>query len=161
MGNVMANRFTAGWTEVDKEILLFGREVEGRSSTFWNSQQPFTDEDISYVKTKGEFVLWQQGKRAFSAEEVLTNKWIKTNPGGHTTQLYFYPDGTLQDVSLFDGVTLSGHWHLNEGKIAVTIEGQFHHYTFDIVANDDDSIHSAVEFEDGSLSTYLKVFCIR
>ncbi|MCE2595735.1 hypothetical protein K6Y31_13020 [Motilimonas cestriensis] len=146
------------WSELDKKILLYSREVEGHTSPFWNTCSPFDEELKSYVSTKGEYVLWLQSKRPLVEQEIVNTVWVKTNPSGYTTEMHFYANGTLRDIALFDRATLTGRWTLNKGVVNVAIQADKHLYEFDIVGSDDNGIHSAVEFEDGVLSSYLKLF---
>lgn len=146
------------WSELDKKILLFSREVEGHTSPFWNARTPFDEELKTYISTKGEYVLWLQGKRSLSEHEIVNAVWVKTNPSGYTTEMHFYANGTLRDIALFDRAALSGYWKINNGAVSVAIKADRHTYEFDIVGSDENGMHSAVEFEDGILSSYLKLF---
>ncbi len=143
--------------DIDKKIMLFGRETEGKRSRFWSSDGPFDDETRSYIATKGEFVLWEQSKREFTLSEVLERNWVKTCPAGYVTTLQFRDDGTLTDTTLFEGVELNGYWCLETGILKTKILGAKHTYEFDVLANETEHIHSAVEFEDGKLHSYLKL----
>ncbi len=146
------------WSELDKKILLYSREVEGHTSPFWNTRSPFDEELKTFVTTKGEYVLWLQSKRSLTHEEMINTVWVKTNPSGYTTEMHFYANGTLRDIALFDRATLAGKWHMDNGVVKVSIKADKHLYEFDIVGNDESGMHSAVEFEDGVLSSYLKIF---
>ncbi|MGF1755311.1 hypothetical protein L4C33_17170 [Vibrio makurazakiensis] len=100
---------------------------------------------------------WVNTKRALKSEEVADSVWIKSCTGGYITELHFQSDGTLTEFRLFDRFKTVGTWQEKEGLLHVTIVKGDNQYQFIIVGNADVNIHSAVEYKNGELHSYLKL----
>ncbi|MGF1682257.1 hypothetical protein [Photobacterium minamisatsumaniensis] len=100
---------------------------------------------------------WLTTKRHFTHDEVTTQHWIKTCSAGYITELMLYPDGSLDEFTLFKRLRTTGSWQLVDGLIELSIFKGDNHYQSAIVANKASSIHSAIEYKNGELHAYLKV----
>ncbi|MCP3701037.1 MAG: hypothetical protein GY920_21470 [Aliivibrio sp.] len=129
---------------------LFLREVNGAPITERN--------ELSHCTiTETEFAMWEGEKRDFSFDEAFESHWIKTCTAGYITELIFKADGSLTEFTLFNRLKTVGHWVLDEGLLYVSIFKGENQYDFIIVANDKVNIHSAIEYKNGELHSYLKL----
>ncbi|RYU68740.1 hypothetical protein ERW51_06650 [Aliivibrio finisterrensis] len=129
---------------------LFLREVNGAPIAERNELSHCTITEI-------EFVMWEREKRDFSFDEVFQSHWIKTCTTGYITELIFKADGSLIEFTLFDRLQTVGHWVLDEGLLYVSIFKGENQYDFVIVANSSVNIHSAIEYKNDELHSYLKL----
>ncbi|MDD9173911.1 hypothetical protein ERW49_09930 [Aliivibrio finisterrensis] len=129
---------------------LFLREVNGDPITERNELSHCT-----IIET--EFAMWEREKRDFSFDEVFESHWIKTCTAGYITELIFKADGSLTEFTLFDRLKTVGHWVLDEGLLYVSIFKGENQYDFVIVANSSVNIHSAIEYKNDELHSYLKL----
>jgi hypothetical protein len=100
---------------------------------------------------------WQRCKRAISESDVSNSHWIKTCTGGYITEVCFHSDGTLEEFRLFDRFATKGCWKVEDGLLNVDIYKGENHYHFSVVGNGEINIHSAVEYKNGELHSYLKL----
>ncbi|MGF1692690.1 hypothetical protein [Photobacterium kagoshimensis] len=108
-----------------------------------------------------DFHLWLENKRDFSIADTECRYWIKTCSAGHVTELQFFPDGTLDEFTLFRREHAKGIWHLEDGVIHVELNTAHNNYRYSIYANRLANIHSAVEYKNGALHAYLKLAQVR
>ncbi|KLV04041.1 hypothetical protein ABT56_15555 [Photobacterium aquae] len=106
---------------------------------------------------QADFDVWLGMKRSFNRAEVTAQVWIKSCSAGHVTELYLYPDGRLEEYTLFKRIRTIGRWALVQGMIALDIQSGDDRYQSWIVANRNSRIHSAIEYKNGELYAYLKV----
>ncbi|MDD9155656.1 hypothetical protein PVK64_05590 [Aliivibrio sp. S4TY2] len=104
-----------------------------------------------------EFATWGRDKRDFSFDEIFESHWIKTCTAGYITELIFKADGSVTEFTLFDRLKTVGHWKLDDGLLHVSIFKDENQYDFIIVANVKVNIHSAIEYKNGELHSYLKL----
>ena len=104
-----------------------------------------------------EFLNWSAIKRDFVISDIENRVWVKSCPGGYITEVHFHTDGTLNEYRLFDRFETKGHWYLKDGLLHVEIIKGDNRYQFSVVANGDLNIHSAVEYKNEELHSYLKL----
>ena len=112
--------------------------------------------DIALYDSK-EFLNWSAIKRDFVISDIENRVWVKSCPGGYITEVHFHTDGTLNEYRLFDRFETKGHWYLKDGLLHVEIIKGDNRYQFSVVANGDLNIHSAVEYKNEGLHSYLKL----
>ncbi|EHN69808.1 hypothetical protein [Aliivibrio fischeri] len=104
-----------------------------------------------------EFVTWGQQKRDFSFDEIFESHWVKTCTAGYITELIFSQNGSLIEFTLFDRLKTVGHWELIDGLLYISIFKNENQYDFVVVANSSVNIHSAIEYKNNELHSYLKL----
>ncbi|WP_375322507.1 hypothetical protein [Aliivibrio logei] len=129
---------------------LFLRETEGRP-IIEGGCQPLADIQIK------QYDKWLSEKRDFSLEEIDESNWIKSCTAGYITELIFKATGSLTEFTLFDRLKTVGHWELVDGLLYVSIFKGENQYDFVVVANSCINIHSAIEYKNDELHSYLKL----
>ncbi|MGR5558518.1 hypothetical protein ACQKQC_19785 [Vibrio fortis] len=104
-----------------------------------------------------EYLNWRVTKRDFVISDIENRVWVKSCPGGYITEVHFHADGTLNEYRLFDRFETKGYWYLKYGLLHVEIIKGDNRYQFAVVANGDLNIHSAVEYKNEELHSYLKL----
>ncbi|MEZ8035275.1 hypothetical protein [Vibrio crassostreae] len=117
---------------------------------------PRTDLDIDLYDSEA-FLVWRATKRDFVVSDIENRVWVKSCPGGYITEVHFKADGTLTEYRLFDRFKTVGQWQLKDGLLHVEITKGDNRYQFAVVARADLNIHSAVEYKNGDLHSYLKL----
>ncbi|ARP37982.1 hypothetical protein [Vibrio syngnathi] len=115
-----------------------------------------TDLDIALYESEG-FLAWCDTKRALVVSDIENRVWVKSCPGGYITEVHFNADGSLTEYRLFDRFETTGQWQLADGLLHVEILKGDNRYQFAVVARADLNIHSAVEYKNGELHSYLKL----
>ncbi|MCW8328686.1 hypothetical protein MD588_07680 [Photobacterium sp. SDRW27] len=100
---------------------------------------------------------WLAGKRNFSRDEISPQHWIKTCSAGYITELILHPDGSLDEFTLFNRQRTAGFWELVDGVIEIEIYKGENRYRSAVIANKNTNIHSAIEYKNGELHSYLKL----
>ncbi|WP_325895115.1 hypothetical protein [Grimontia sp. NTOU-MAR1] len=100
---------------------------------------------------------WMSSKRSFSASEVKGHRWIKTCSAGYVTELLLNEDGTLEEFTLFNRLLTKGWWKLEQGVLDLEIVKNDNTYRSRVIANKSVNIHSAIEYKNGALHSYLKL----
>ncbi|PSU35727.1 hypothetical protein [Photobacterium lutimaris] len=108
-------------------------------------------------KEQDELQMWLAGKRDFSLTEITQQHWIKTCSAGYITELLFHPNGSLEEFTLFRRQKTCGEWQLVNGMLELAIYKDDKRYTSTVVASQGSSIHSAIEYKNGQLHSYLKL----
>ncbi|WNO11007.1 hypothetical protein [Teredinibacter sp. KSP-S5-2] len=104
---------------------------------------------------------WIEGKRTFALEEICTQHWIKTCSAGYITEVIFHPDGSLEEFTLFERNKTTGQWFLEEGILHLEIRKNESLYKSAVIADWSSPIHTAIEYKDDELHSYLKVIQTR
>ena len=117
---------------------------------------PRTELDIDHYDSEA-FLVWRATKRDFVISDIENRVWVKSCPGGYITEVHFKADGTLTEYRLFDRFKTIGRWQLKDGLLHVEITKGDNRYQFAVVARADLNIHSAVEYKNGELHSYLKL----
>ncbi|NOJ05946.1 hypothetical protein F0236_19625 [Vibrio splendidus] len=112
--------------------------------------------DIDLYDSAG-FLAWRDTKRDFTVSDIESRVWVKSCPGGYITEVHFNADGSLTEYRLFDRFETTGQWQLADGLLHVEILKGDNRYQFAAVARADLKIHSAVEYKNGELHSYLKL----
>ncbi|OQQ02654.1 hypothetical protein BK411_21845 [Vibrio splendidus] len=123
------------------------------------TEQPLisrTDLDIALYDSEC-FLAWRDTKRDFMVSDIENRVWVKSCPGGYITEVHFNADGSLIEYRLFDRFETTGQWQLKDGLLHVEILKGENRYQFAAVARVDLNIHSAVEYKNGELHSYLKL----
>ncbi|NOH98555.1 hypothetical protein [Vibrio sp. 99-70-13A1] len=107
-----------------------------------------------------EFNLWVKSKRKLTLSNIEGRTWVKTCSGGYITELTFFEDGNLIENRLFDRFETKGQWNLVDGLLKVTIFKGNNRYDFTVIGNHDVNIHSAIEYKNNELHSYLKLMQI-
>ena len=115
-----------------------------------------TDLNIALYDSEA-FLAWRETKLDLVISDIENRVWVKSCPGGYITELHFHTDGTLNEYRLFDRFETKGHWYLKDGLLHVEIIKGDNRYQFAVVANSDLNIHSAVEYKNEELHSYLKL----
>ncbi len=100
---------------------------------------------------------WLATKRNFSPDEIASQQWMKTCSAGYITELTFSPDGLLNEYTLFNRQRATGRWELVDGVIEMVINKGEDQYRCAVFANRTVNIHSAIEYKNGELHSYLKL----
>ncbi|AJR06275.1 hypothetical protein C9J03_13775 [Photobacterium gaetbulicola] len=137
--------------KTQKLLQLFYRETE-RVRLLDLDKLPTPDS-----KEQDALQVWLAGKRDFALEELTQQHWIKTCSAGHTTELVLYPNGCLEEFTLFRRQKTAGEWQLINGMLVLSIYKDDNRYTSTVIANLGSSIHSAIEYKNDQLHAYLKL----
>lgn len=81
----------------------------------------------------------------------------KTCTAGYITELIFSQNGSLIEFTLFERLKTVGHWELIDGLLYISIFKNENQYDFVVVANSSVNIHSAIEYKNNELHSYLKL----
>ncbi|MDX1303583.1 hypothetical protein [Photobacterium sp.] len=136
-------------------LQLFFRETD-RARLLETDALPDLDEDLHQ-----KIDLWLENKRNFTLVEIACQHWIKTCSAGYITELILHADGTLDEYSLFNRMKAQGHWSLVDGVIEIEINKGDNRYHCAVIANKTVNIHSAIEYKNGDLHSYLKLIQTR
>ncbi|EAR53557.1 hypothetical protein SKA34_10500 [Photobacterium sp. SKA34] len=132
-------------------LQLFYRETE--------RVRLFTLDDLPplAVDQQQQMNLWLETKRNFERNEIVEQVWIKTCSAGYITELRLHDDGTIDEYTLFNRLHTTGYWELVDGAIEIEIKKAESTYRFAVFANRHANIHSAIEYKNGELHSYLKL----
>ncbi|WP_028021662.1 hypothetical protein [Enterovibrio calviensis] len=100
---------------------------------------------------------WMSSKRSFSTADVSGQRWIKTCSAGYITELFLHTDGSLEEFTLFNRLPTKGSWKLEQGVLDIEIFKGSNTYRSRVIANKSVNIHSAIEYKNGELHSYLKL----
>ncbi len=136
---------------MSKEIMfqLFQRE--------YNHQLLERHESLISDEQAEAFSQWCSTRRSLERADVADTTWIKTCTGGYITEVIFRHDGTLNEYRLFDRFATSGCWSIKDGCLDVEIAKGENKYQLIVVGNREVNIHSAIEYKNGELHSYLKL----
>jgi len=143
-------------TELDRKMILFTYEKRSKSKKLLPLDL-FSDESRSYILTEGEYILWELEKRKLTALEIVAHSWLITSKNNISLLLSFQTDNYLTLSSLFANECYEGGWRLENGILKVHFNYQNHDYDIDVIANNNGSVHSAVQILDDSSVDILKV----
>ncbi len=135
-------------------VRLFIRESSGKSLKESDLVDLSIDKQTLYQ-------TWRESKREFVEFEICEAPWIKSCPQGYITEVNFRSDGTLVENRLFDRFETKGRWSLESGILSVCIYKGDNRYEFQVVASASENIHSAIEYKNGELHSYLKLAQVR
>lgn len=99
---------------------------------------------------------WVKCRRKILSFEAHQHTWVKVNVDGFSSALHLKPNGTLVERDLFGEKTLQGLWKIIDGFLFIkVISGEFI-VEYQIVGNNEHSIHCGIEYINGQVSTYSK-----
>jgi hypothetical protein len=136
-------------TEIDKLILLYKYETQGTLET--ESVLDISDEEARFIRTSGEYILWEAGKRDFDYPEMANSHWLETTYRGQAAKLDCLRTRDAVLCPLFLRDQFYGEWHIHNGFLRMSIESARHHIELFSVANYDSNIHSLLVFKDKNL----------
>ena len=143
-------------TELDRKVILFTYEKRSKNKALLPPDL-FSDECRSYILTEGEYILWELEKRKFTEMEIITHSWLITSKNNFSLLLRFQQNNSLTVSSLFNNECYEGHWLLENGILKVHFNYQDHDYDINVIANNNRSVHSALQILDDSSVDILKV----
>ncbi|UTV30311.1 hypothetical protein [Photobacterium atrarenae] len=132
-------------------LQLFLRESERVRLVDLSALPTLDDSEHQYMQH------WLATKRPFSCEEVPVQHWLKTCSAGYVTEMIFHPDGTVEELGLFSRQKGTGTWQVNDGGLDIELRRGDDRYYFTVIANKQSSIHSAIEYKNHTLHSYLKL----
>ena len=136
-------------TETDKLILLYQFETQGELAS--ESVLDISDEEARFIRTSGEYILWEAGKRDFDYPEVANSHWLETTYRGQAAKLDCLQTRDAVLCPLFMSEQFHGEWHIHNGFLRMNIESPHHHIELFSVASYDSNIHSLLLFKDKQL----------
>ncbi|MEJ2764783.1 hypothetical protein VV869_12575 [Photobacterium sp. MCCC 1A19761] len=113
------------------------------------------------VQEQADMAHWLATKRQFSEAEVPAQPWLKTCSAGHVTELVFHPDGSVRETALFQRQQGTGTWQVTDGVLEIALHRGDDRYDFSVIANKQSSLHSAIEYKNHALHSYLKLAQMR
>jgi len=143
-------------SELERKVILYNYEKRSQN----NTALPFTelsDDDCSFISTEGSFILWELEKRKLLEQEVVSHSWIIMSKTNTSLVLSFQENKYLRISGLFDERGVDGVWDLANGILKVCFIYDMHSYDINIIANNNRSIHSALQITDGNSIELLKV----
>ncbi|QUM76210.1 hypothetical protein HWV00_08240 [Moritella sp. 24] len=136
-------------TEVDKLILLYQYETQGELEP--ESVLDISDEEARFIRTSGEYILWESGKRDFDYPEVANSHWLETTYRGQAARLDCLQSRDAVLCPLLFSSQFHGEWHIHNGFLRMNIESSHHQMELFSVANENSNIHSLLLFKDNQL----------
>ncbi|PKF63842.1 hypothetical protein CW745_03115 [Psychromonas sp. psych-6C06] len=143
-------------SELDRKVILFTHEKRQRD------KKPIpngalNEEFRAFIVTEGEYILWELEKRKLTEAEVVAHAWLVTSANNISLVFDFKKNNQLSVSSLFDDEHCIGVWQLEHGILKVCFEYHGHSYDINIIANNNRSIHSALQIIDNESAELLKV----
>jgi hypothetical protein len=146
-------------SELDRKVILFSFEKREQAKF----QLPFSflnDEYRTYILTKGEYILWELEKRKLLEAEVIAHSWMVTSKENVSLIFQFKEGNELCLQGLFSDQAQNGRWLIKNGILKVQFSYKGHAYDISIIANNNRSIHSALQITDDYNVDLLKVVAI-
>lgn len=143
-------------SELDRKVILFTYEKRniGKKSVCVD----LLNEDFrSFIVTEGEYILWELEKRKLTEVEVIAHSWLVTSKDNLSLLLQFENNNCLTITSIFNKENYKGHWKLEHGILKVYFNYHEHEYDINIIANNNSSVHSALQILDETRVDILKV----
>ncbi|WP_028865558.1 hypothetical protein [Psychromonas aquimarina] len=143
-------------SELDRKVILFTYEKRDDSKSPMHFGV-LNDEYRSFIMTEGEYILWELEKRKLTVAEVVAHSWLVTSKDNISLVFQFQENNHLKISSLFDDEDYDGHWLLEHGILKVRFIYENHAYDINIIANNNQAIHSALQIIDDARVEVLKV----
>ncbi|GLS91494.1 hypothetical protein GCM10007916_25630 [Psychromonas marina] len=143
-------------SELDRKVILFTHEKRTRDKNRLSSTI-LSEEYRAFIITEGEYILWELQKRKLTEAEVIAHAWLVTSVSNISLMFNFQKNNQLTISSLFENFHCSGDWQLEHGILKVAFVYEGHSYDINIIANNNRSIHSALQIVDNQRSELLKV----
>lgn len=142
-------------SELDRKVILFTHEQHKEKSIVPSGLM--NEEYRAFIITEGEFILWELEKRKLIEAEIVAHAWMVTSKNNSSLLFNFKESNHVTINSLFEGGQCEGVWQLEHGILKVSFENQGHSYDINIIANNNRSIHSALQIVDEQNAELLKV----
>lgn len=143
-------------TELDRKVILFSQEKHAQGQSHLSSHL-LNEEYRAFIITEGEYILWELEKRKLTEQEVLAHSWMVTSTQNISLMFHFKTHNQVTISSLFDDQQCAGLWQLEHGILKVRFIYQRHGYDISIIANNNQSIHSALQIVDNKSVDLLKL----
>lgn len=136
-------------TETDKLILLYQFETLGELQP--DSVLDISDEEARFIRTSGEYVLWESSKRDFKYPELANSHWLETTNRGQAAKLDCLQSRDVILCPFLLNDQFHGEWHIHNGFLLMDLASAHHQFELFSVATDDSNIHSLLLFKDKKL----------
>ena len=146
--------------EIDSKILLFSYENINRT-TENISPESINDDLRTFVVTKGEYILWELNKRKLQKEEILLRSWMFTSKENVSFIVNFTSDDQIMVSSVFGEEHHYGQWFLENGILKIIFDYKTLSYDITVIANNSESIHSALQIRGDKCTELLKIAPLR
>ncbi|WP_022941113.1 hypothetical protein [Psychromonas hadalis] len=143
-------------SELDRKVILFTYEKHDQHKISLPSGV-MNEEYRAFIITEGEYILWELEKRKLTEVEVVAHAWLVTSITNLSLVFNFKENNQLHIDNLFDDDQCDGHWQLEHGILKVRFVYHNHGYDINIIANNNRSIHSALQIVDNKNVEFLKV----
>lgn len=143
-------------SELDRKVILFTYEQHYKSKNDL-PVKGLNEEYRAFIITEGEYILWELEKRKLIEAEIVAHAWLVTSAKNDSLVFNFKKNKQLTVTSLFDDDNCNGIWILEHGILKVRFEYHNHGYDINIIANNNGSIHSALQIVDNESADLLKV----
>lgn len=143
-------------SELDRKVILFTYEHQHRHKKIVSSGL-MNEEYRAFIITEGEYILWELEKRKLLEAEIVAHGWLVTSQNNNSLLFSFNENNHVSINSLFDDEQCDGIWELEHGILKVRFEFQGHAYDINIIANNNRTIHSALQIIDDESVELLKV----
>ncbi|PKG39606.1 hypothetical protein [Psychromonas sp. Urea-02u-13] len=143
-------------SELDRKVILFTYE-QPKNSKKRLLNGLLNEEYRAFIITEGEYILWELEKRKLLEAEIIAHAWLVTSIKNDSLVFNFQDQHRLTVSSLFDDEQCDGQWKLEHGILKVRFEYQGQGYDINIIANNNRSIHSALQIIDNKSVDLLKV----
>lgn len=143
-------------SELDRKVILFTHEKQHKKQS---SVPPelLSEEYRAFIITEGEYILWELEKRKLTEAEVIAQAWMVTSTKSTSLVFHFQENNQLTISSIFEQQECVGIWQLEHGIVKVGFIYQGHAYDISIIANNNRSIHSALQIVDNKSAELLKL----
>ena len=144
-------------SELDRKVILFTHERQKRRPTKSMPTNLLSEEYRAFIITEGEYILWELKKRKLTETEIIGQAWMVTSAKNVSLIFHFKEDNQLLISSIFEDQQCLGLWQLEHGIVKVRFVYQGHIHDISIIANNNRSIHSALQIVDNKSAELLKL----
>lgn len=146
--------------EIDSKILLFSHE---NKNTKKEQALPETmnDDFRTFIMTNGEYILWELNKRKLKKQEILLRSWIFTSKDNVSFVVKFTSEDHIIVSSVFGEENHYGQWFLENGILKINFNYKAQSYDITVIANNSESIHSALQIRGDKCTELLKIAPLR
>lgn len=147
-------------TELDRKIILFSYE-NTKSVTQPISVEGIDDDLRTFVVTEGDYILWELNKRKLDENEIVSRTWVINSQKSHSFVVDFSVDKKLSVTNLFSKIKCYGEWLLENGILKIEFYYQEIEYNITVIANNCESVHSAIQINKNCESELLRIAPLR
>jgi len=116
-----------------------------------------SEEYRAFIITEGEYILWELKKRKLIEGEIVGQAWMVTSTQNISLMFHFKENNQLTVSNMFEEQECVGIWQLEHGILKVRFVYMGHGYDISIIANNNRSIHSALQIVDNKSAELLKL----